>query len=176
MAIRIDAKSYNFSEEDDIFIDTNVWLYIFYPGADGDHGYNDIFQKIIDSGANLFISEQILSEYVNRIVRGEFQRFIDNQRSHGNNAHIDYKKHFRPTGDYSKAYKLALDSVNEDILSIATLVSISHEDISKWCMGYEMLDFNDNVYLNLSLENEFYILTHDRDFLEPSKNLRVMRS
>lgn len=176
MAIQIDAKSYNFTERDDIFIDTNVWLYIFYPGADGDHGYNDIFQKIIDSGANLYITEQVLSEYVNRVVRGEFQRYLEEQRAQGRCGRIDYKRNFRPTSEYLNAYQLALDSVSEDILSIAKLVSISHEDVSKWCTGYEMLDFNDNVYFHLSLENNFFILTHDKDFLEPTNDVRIMRS
>lgn len=176
MAIQIDAKSYNFSEKDEIFIDTNVWLYIFYPGAEGDHGYNDIFQKIIDSGANLYITEQVLSEYVNRVVRGEYHRYIESQKEQGNRGFIDYKRSFRPTAEYSTAYNLALDSVNEDILSIAKLVSISHEDVCNWCTEYEMLDFNDNVYFHLSLKNNFFILTHDKDFLEPTKEVRIMRS
>ncbi len=175
MAIRINPKTCDFSDTDKIFIDTNIWLYLFYPGNGGDFGYSDIYENLIDSGAKLFISEQVLSEYVNRILQADFEKYKEAQRQLGNVTEISYKKDYRPTLHFKQSYLLAMRSINEDLLSVANVISIDHKDLESWCSEYEMLDFNDNVYMKLSEKQGFGILTHDKDFCSIKAPIKIYR-
>lgn len=159
MVIQIDASDHTFFNSDQIFVDTNIWIYLFYPINNNDYGYSSVLQNMLDKKVQFYTTEQVLSEYVNRIVKSEFIRFRENQV-----GRVDYKRDFRPTSEYKDAYDMAMDSIREDILPITKIVSLSPEDIYICCEKYKMLDFNDNLYLNLAIKNNFSIISHDRDF------------
>lgn len=175
MAIRINPSTHEFKDTDKIFIDTNIWLYLFYPDNGGDFGYSDIYEKLLNSGAKLFISEQVLSEYVNRILQADFEKYKEAQKQIGNIDEISYKRDYRPTLHFKQSYMLAMRSINEDLLSVANVISIEHKDLKNWCSDYEMLDFNDNVYMKLSVEQDLGILTHDRDFCSVKAPIKVYK-
>lgn len=167
-----DACIYQFTSSDEIFIDTNVWLYLFNPYTKSDYGYSAIIQKIIDSGAKIYITEQVLSEFSNRIVRLSFNRYKDERQ----NKKISYKKKFRNTLEYLNAYHYAMNSIVEDILPLSNILQVSQEDLLECCSACKMLDFNDNIYLSLAKKNNLSILTHDNDFVRPSNEVTIFRS
>lgn len=171
MVIQIDANDHSFHNSDHIFVDTNIWIYLFYPTNNNDYGYSSVFQNMLDKEVQFYTTEQVLSEYVNRIVQSEFVRFKDNQT-----RRVTYKQDFRPTSEYKDAYGMAMNSIHEDILPIAKIVSLSSKEITDCCEQYQMLDFNDNLYLNLCVKNNFSIISHDRDFENVNEEFILYRN
>ena len=71
---------------------------------------------------------------------------------------------------------MAMNSIHEDILPIAKIVSLSSKEITACCEQYQMLDFNDNLYLNLCVKNNFSIISHDRDFENVNEEFILYRN
>ena len=61
--------SYQFTQSDKIFIDTNIWLYLFpAPSSPNDkkaEKYSLAFQKLKEARAKIITDPLILSEYIN---------------------------------------------------------------------------------------------------------------
>jgi predicted nucleic acid-binding protein len=173
MAISVDVASYSFDKEDKLFVDANIWLYLFY--NDDDYGYGEVFERILKADTELFITDLVLSEYVNRRLRLDFNTYRDNLKQAGNRRGLQYKRDFRPTNEFKENYENAILSVKEDILPLVSLLPVTQKNIHNWFEENNLLDYNDNIYLNLSKDKGLGILTHDKDFLSADCEVRIFR-
>ena len=66
------VDSYEFAESDALFMDTNIWLYVYAPQAPGDwktRTYSRSLTKILTAKSRIFIDAMVLSEFIN-LTRG----------------------------------------------------------------------------------------------------------
>jgi len=109
-------QNHNVSQMNSYLFDTNVWLFIFGPVAGAElnkqRAYSNLLRDITDRGAGLFITSLVLSEYINRVLRINF-----NQWKRANQLHnADYKRDYRHTAHFSQgledAKSQAIDILN----------------------------------------------------------------
>jgi predicted nucleic acid-binding protein len=94
----IDASRYGFSEKDRILVDANVWFYLFGPSAPRSPAvrvYSAVFTEMQKGKANLYLDVLVLSEFVNRYARVEYEI----QKSAGGAVSHDFKT-FRDSPDF----------------------------------------------------------------------------
>ena len=77
-----DLTSYSFSQGERILIDTNIWLYLFPAPGDPKQKfakeYSSAFSQLVNAQAVPVLDLMVLSEYLNRYCRIEWEgRFKD---------------------------------------------------------------------------------------------------
>ena len=63
---------YRFAANDCLFLDANVWLYIFSPYGIGGHWelvYSSVFDRIVAAKSQLFTDVLVISEFINTYAR-----------------------------------------------------------------------------------------------------------
>ena len=89
------AANYSFTEKDKLCLDTNVWLCLFPAPSSGKDPWTDAYSKtyraIIQSGASVVIDISVLSEYLNRYARYEWDAYEKDKIT---------KEHFRRFKDF----------------------------------------------------------------------------
>ena len=64
--------SYTFSHRDKLFLDTNVWLYLFGPRQPRNHWnqiYSQVFNRILNANSQIYIDVLVVSEFINAYAR-----------------------------------------------------------------------------------------------------------
>ena len=154
------------------FFDANLWLKILKPQFNlslKDKKYLNFFQKFSNSTHKPVIAftALLLSEVINRYLRDvTFVQFC--KRNGQTNPDKSYYKEIYRSSEqfrndyislcedikaYQKMYKLFADGFGTDIRQKDILTS---PPVS--------LDFNDNYYYIMALQNDFTIVTDDKDF------------
>lgn len=74
-----DLSSYSFSSGEQILLDTNVWLYLFpapnNPSISFAAQYSTAFSNLVSAQAQPVLDPMVLSEYLNRYIRIEWEGF-----------------------------------------------------------------------------------------------------
>ena len=98
-----DANMHNPTPENNYLLDCNVLMYMFY--TNGNYGrnimgsYSGLITRIINSNASLYITDVLLSEFVNTYIQTEFHRLAKlNGWDHS-------KKYFKSTFKCSQDYE-----------------------------------------------------------------------
>lgn len=154
--------SYEFAESDALFVDTNIWFYIYAPQPPDDWRtriYSKALAKILSAKSHIYIDALVLSEFINRYGR------LAHELS---GVSIKFKE-FRQ----SPAFK----SVAKDIeVSVKGILKHCHRTESGFpeCdidsllakFGEGDSDFNDQLMTELCKGKGFKLITHDQDFKE----------
>ena len=140
-----------------IFFDANVLIYLFWPTGQHsfEQNYARVFRNLLRQGNNLFVDFLVTSEVINRILRNEHQRINPSQKL----------KDFRNSEDGKDALDDIYIIVKNDILARFNVVGKafnSHEIES--LLSVDELDFVDKATVTLCEENNFVLLTNDKDF------------
>ena len=72
------VQNYNFTSNDNLFLDTNIWLYLFGPrrAVPSDMEiYSDMFNRIVNARCQIYIDIVVVSEFINAYARMQW-RFI----------------------------------------------------------------------------------------------------
>ncbi len=169
-----DVKTYTIKENDQFFIDTNIWMYLHC--SIGNYNptivqeYSDFYQKIKSSKKPIYTNPLLLSEFVNAYSRLEFNMI---KRKDGL---YDFKKDFR-----SKAkYKHIFDKIN--LLTKRKILqdSIKAQDMfdefeeEEFFDNPNTYDFNDEYYCYLAEKLNFKIITNDKDFQSSKYNIEII--
>jgi predicted nucleic acid-binding protein len=173
MARRFDVKDLNELRQENIFLDTNIWLYLFCPLSNSrDHivkKYSKAFHYLILSDNKLHIDVMILSEFINRYLRLAFHVY---KRGNYEGSDFDYKKDYKQTDDFKENIQLIYSTIRNKILPRVSVVNFNHENKS---MGEliddlkeKMIDFNDLHFEKLCKTRGFILLTDDGDFSDSS--------
>jgi predicted nucleic acid-binding protein len=141
----------------DIFVDANVLIYLFWPT--GRHlyelNYAQVFRNLLRQGNNLYVNFLVISEVVNRILRIQHQKLNSNQKF----------KDFRNSQEGKNVLSDVYLIVQNNILSVFKIIGKSYNknDIEGFLI-VDQLDFLDKATVSICYENNFVLLTNDRDF------------
>lgn len=178
MSNRIKLSTYEPKATDKVFIDTNVWLYLFCPiGSYKEkvvEQYNKVFYKILKSECQIYTSALIVSEFFNTYCRIDFQiRKKENPKQYK-----QYKNDFRNTEEFNELILDVCDIINNKILKHAKRLNDNFDkiDMSKILIADKNFDFNDKYFANICEKNNIKIITNDKDFLNLSNNVDIITS
>ena len=140
-----------------IFFDANVLIYLFWPTGQHsfEQNYARVFRNLLRQGNNLFVDFLVTSEVINRILRNEHQRINPSQKF----------KDFRNSEDGKDALEDIYIIVKNDILARFNIVgkAFNSQEIES-LLSVDELDFVDKATVTLCEENNFVLLTNDKDF------------
>lgn len=155
------VDSYKFTENDELLLDTNIWLFVYGPQRPDDRrvgAYSQALAKILNARCKIYIDILIVSEFINTYARIKWSML--------DKPHKDFKK-FRKSSDFKpiakdiaadikKVLKLCLQIENgSETLAI-------NELITEYAMGDS--DFNDQVITTLCRKKGLKLVTDDSDF------------
>ena len=164
-----DIRGYPFENKEKLFLDTNVWYYIYGPKpikpADKifKRYYSVALDKIIESKREIFIDVLVLSEFINR-----YARFFYEKRYHDLPPHSkpDFKI-YRSSDAFRIEAKFIINETKK-IMKISYPCNLDFETmkIELHLSEFEECnsDFNDIVYKNICKLNNFTLVTNDGDF------------
>jgi predicted nucleic acid-binding protein len=164
----IQITGYAFRNTDRLFLDANVWMYIYGPPGnprDWKTGvYSRAFSDALKAGSQLHIDALILSEFVNRYARLEHK----NMQIRVGAIPADFKI-FRNTPAFvSIAQSIAQDARRILKACIRVESDFTGVDISQIFVDFELgnYDFNDQILSALCKKSDYVLMTHDIDFSE----------
>ena len=176
MSNKIYINSYEPKEGDKIFIDTNIWLYLFCPIGQYKpnliNTYTRFYLKLLKNKCKIYTSTMILSEFFNVYTRLDFKlRKIENP-----DIYKDYKNDFRNTDVFDSLSKEICEIINSKILkySIKLNDNFNTIDINSILSSDKNFDFNDKYFAKLCEDNDIKILTNDKDFLNLNNNIDII--
>jgi len=158
---RFPVESYPFRQNDELFLDANVWLFIYGPENPQNErtaAYSRALQKILCAKSKIYIDVLVVSEFVNTFARTNFKIFP--------NYHNEFKK-FRKSSDFKPIAETIADRIRRilghcsridsgfDLLDIDGL-------INEYARGDS--DLNDQIIVELCLRLGLKLITHDADF------------
>lgn len=171
------TNHYKPKKTDEFLFDTNVWIYIIVPGLSYDQrleqSYSDFFAKIRNSNAKILTSFLIISEFVNKFLRHEFNLY--NQK---NETNISYRE-FKSKAEYEKSYKYIIGLVNNVIIKNSELVDIPNEiiDLDAEVYNYNKnCDLNDNYIVELAKYYECYLVSSDKYMASVTADIDVLHA
>lgn len=156
------VKNYNFSPEDELFLDTNIWMYIYGQHESNDplgKVYSDALGRILNAKSVIYVDVLVVSEFINAFARMEWK------------DHEQFKekpfKSFRNSREF-KAVALQISKYVRKILNCCTPVEsgFSHVDLPALFNDYAAgrADFNDQIIAALCKREALKLITHDGDF------------
>lgn len=173
----IPFKNYNFSSNKTYFFDNNVWISLFAPFINTNEkqqgNASTFFKNLASYNSEIVLNSLVLSEFTNRFLRFDFDRW----KSETQNPTANYKK------DYKKSQKFK-DTLKETKEIIKTIVnkdfvqkypddfnSINFDNIIK---NFD-IDFNDAYFLELCSKNNWILVTSDNDFDNIDKGITIIK-
>ena len=66
------VDSYTFTHRDRLFLDANIWLYLFAPRQPRNYWnqiYSQVFDRILDANSEIYVDVLVVSEFINAYAR-----------------------------------------------------------------------------------------------------------
>ena len=158
-----DLASYSFANGEEILLDANIWLYLFPPPANPKQyfaeGYSRAFHKLLGAQAQPVLDPMVLSEYLNRYCRIEWQ----GQRSTQGMSFKEFRQcaYFQSVASSAHGYaKKILDKCQVHSIPADKL------DICQALDDFEsgLVDFNDAILVDVCKKRNLKLMTNDGDF------------
>ena len=173
MALRINTDEIQRLKGKNIFLDTNIWIYLFCPLGNSREfimkKYSRAFKHLISSENRMFTDITVLSEFINRFERLAFDRYKTEEKK---GTEFNFKKDYKRTSDFKEIRLLIKSTVNNKILKWSSIVNIQYEKrvIEELInhLGEESIDFNDLHIEKLCREKNLILLTDDGDYTDSS--------
>lgn len=157
------VDSYDFSDTDVFFLDTNIWLYVYAPLAPDDwktRVYSKALSRVLTARSRIFIDSLVLSEFINRYARFQYNLSKDS------GSILDFKAYRR-----SAEFKPVAKEIKATVRRILKHCQITESGFSDCDIdsllaqyGEGNSDFNDQVMVELCRAKGFKLITHDSDF------------
>ena len=179
----IDISTYEPTSEDKIFIDNNIWMYLFFPYNSGNENsdlYGTFFGKLLKSKCRIYTSSIILSEFFNSYAKSHFVAKQSNEKSqkipYDKRVYKNYKRDFRNTPEFIEISKAIRNILFDEILSYSLKVDdmFSSINMNTILSSDDCFDFNDKYIVALCEYHDFKILTNDKDFLNFKTNVKII--
>lgn len=167
MAI-INISSHIPQEGDCYFLDCNVLMYNFYTNgsyaSDLVADYSSFLSNLINAKANIYLTDVIVSEFVNTYIQTEFHRLATlHSWPH---SKVYFKNVFKKTQEYEDILKEIKYIFDRQLFPISKRIDVNFSEIALDDIfnNPQTFDFNDRYY-GLSMEKQkAYIVTNDADF------------
>lgn len=174
----IDISKYIPKALETFYFDNSVWMYLFCPlgnyNSTKQKYYSSFLQSIKTSNGTIFISSLVLSEFSNRYLRMDFERWK-----------AEYKK---PTAVFKRdfvgtvRYRTTVEEIKRCINQIMKLCDKTHDnfnaiELNSVFQHLPEIDFNDGYYIELAKLGNWKIVTDDKDFIKcTSHSLEIITS
>ena len=157
----IAVKQHNFTSNDKLFLDANIWFYVFGPHRPGDPKaeiYSDVFKCILNAQCQIYIDVLVVSEFINAYSRKKWKLIA---------RHIKLFKDFRN----SPTFKPVAQDIADDVKKImkhcsrieSKFVTLGIDDLlNDYATGN--FDFNDQVITEICKSKGCTLITDDGDF------------
>jgi predicted nucleic acid-binding protein len=147
-----------------IFFDANVMIYLYWPSGyyDWEKEYSTIFRNILKQKNNKYVDFTVISEIINRALRTEYEKHL--QQNNLTRDDVAFKD-FRNSKEGESALNDIYQIIRTKVLSAFYIFgsTYSNEEIESF-LSYDSLDFNDKAIALTCKENDFILLTNDKDF------------
>lgn len=153
--------NYNFTPQHKLFLDANIWLYLYAPHKPGNQSvqtYSNVFGCILNAQSQIYIDVLVVSEFINAYARIKWALVTQRKQ--------EFKK-FRNSSRFKSVAKDITDDVKE-IMKHCLQVESGFETLkiddllNEYTKGNS--DFNDQVITELCKSNGFMLITDDGDF------------
>lgn len=156
-------RMYRFSRDDRLFLDANIWLYLYGPYSPDNKEaktYSPVLKNIREAGSRVYINIVVISEFINTFARIRFKQLFPDKKA-------SQFKEFRK----SKVFKTEAEDITINVKKI-----LAKTYIGETCFSSEILfeimdefsdgeyDFNDQVIAKTCIDNGFRLITNDTDF------------
>lgn len=179
----IPVKQHNFTSKDKLFLDANIWLYLYCPQGSRRfrvNTYSDVFDRILDASSRIYIDVLVLSEFINTFARQEYalakdglelakqERELTEQEYELVKSHLSSFKNFRSSPDFeliAQGIAAAVKQIMKHCSRVESCFTILEMDalIADYDIGN--FDFNDQVITEICKNNGFTLITNDSDFI-----------
>lgn len=75
------VEDYNFTSDDELFLDANIWLFIYglqKPTGTKMSTYSSAFRRILEAQSHIYIDVLVVSEFINVCARQRWQLVAPN--------------------------------------------------------------------------------------------------
>ena len=156
-----DINNYNFTDSERLFLDANIWLYIYSPretkGDQLQEVYSAAFNSMLTAKSQLFTDVLIISEFVNTYARTRWK----NAASRDNFKIYRQSKHFKPVA--KRIANVAKKITNMCQVLESGFSQLQHHSLfASYATG--KFDFNDQIVAELCRSQGLILVTHDGDF------------
>lgn len=156
----LSIQDHDFKREDQLFLDANIWLFIFGPQNRNKLKvdiYSSAFRRILEANCGIFIDVLVVSEFINTYSRILY-------RQSGSRFQF---KNFRNNPQFIPIAQEIADNI-ERILSYCSRLNNQFDELAISKLIYEYAkggtDFNDQVIGNLCRSRNLKLITDDQDF------------
>jgi len=165
------ANRYNISTicnigERKMFLDANILIYLFWASTSPfwERQYATLYSRLNRQSNDFVVDYIVISEFVNRAIKIEYKNYLASYNITSNDC--SYKV-YRDSQDGIDALSDIYLTVKEDILNEFEVVetSYSKNDLILMCT-VENLDFSDKAISKICSDNQFVLLTNDKDFID----------
>ena len=172
------TSDYTVSGNDSLFFDTNVWLHIYGPIAKTrtkeQQEYSSILRQALSRNAVIFITSQVISEYINVVLRMGFKSW----KSQTGEINAQYKDDYRPTQHYLDTLQDAKDQVNTILATtIVQKLPDSFNSLSVDSIMNRMdsfCDYNDSYFIALCEKGTMTMVSDDADMKKIDCNISLI--
>ena len=162
MALKtVSVEKYRFKSQDKLFLDTNIWLYVYAPQKPKNYWvnvYSKAFGRILAAKSCIYIDILVVCEFINTYARLKWRTNAP--------RHIDFKA-FRN----SNAFKSIAQEIADNTKRVLSHCSRIENDfktlkiddlLNDYAAG--SYDFNDQMITDLCKRKELKLITNDGDF------------
>lgn len=134
--------------------------------------YSGFLQSIKTSRSTIFISSLVLSEFANRYLRMDFDRWKDET----SNFDTGYKNDYIGTERYNDTITEIKRNINQIMMFCEkSSDNFNAIDLSSVFQHLSDIDFNDSYYIELAKLGNWKIVTDDNDFIKSvNHNLEII--
>lgn len=158
-----DLASYSFASGEQILVDTNIWIYLFpapgNPQKSFARQYSSAFSRLVSAKAQPVLDPMVLSEYLNRYCRIEWEGNFKSQ--------YQTFKQFRQSADFGPVV-FSAHTFASKILSFCQIHSVSANelDLNQALTDFKsaQVDFNDALLVDVCKNRNMKLMTNDADF------------
>lgn len=166
MSLRLRTADIHSITNRPLFFDANVLLYLFagtisQSSSWASATYASIFKKSIQLQCSLFTDVIVLSEFINRFLRIEYENHLKKNNLSRQNLNF---KNFRATPDGKAVCHDVELIVKDKILKQFNILNTAFDANDIASMSLSNSDFSDQLITQTCIKNNCVLITNDADF------------
>lgn len=164
---------HQFATSDRLFFDTNIWLFVYGPQAsplqETAKVYSGALKRALKAGSTIEINALVLSEFINRFTRADFENYRGSQTWKQYRASQEY----RATAE-ACAGTVATILLQTQYVDFACDRATMSDLVQRF--GDDQADFNDALIVEHCLRCNLTLVTDDGDFRDSGLTLLTHNS
>jgi len=166
MAERYDINRVSEIHDRNIFVDANVLIYWNWASAGSEQkaiDYSTVYLALVKQKNKLFVDFLVISEVVNRIIKEQYKAKIETEKRTDSGFKLSYKQ-YRNSREGQTTLNDVYTVIKNQIEDFNIIGKSFSEDDIKSFLTVDTLDFIDKGILSICQENNFVLLTNDKDY------------